>query len=70
MARRYRKEKYYEWERNYFLYGKHYSEYHIALESDSIYSISHLTDKGYIKYFDSPQSNRNEQNLTSYFIFR
>jgi hypothetical protein len=67
IARRYRKEKYYEWERNYFLHGKHYSAYQIALVSNNKYYNPHLMDKGYIKYFDSPQSNRNQQNLTSYF---
>jgi hypothetical protein len=68
IAKRYRKEKYYEWERNYFLHGKNYSEYHIALESNNNkYPISNFIDKRYIEYFDSPQSNRNEQNLTSYF---
>lgn len=67
VARKFRKNKYYEWERNYFLHGKDYSAYRIELISDSRFSVTHILNKDYIKYFESPLYQRNYENLDSYF---
>ena len=72
-AYHYKTDKYYEWERNYFLHGKNYSAYQISLSNTSIvrkkYPISGISDsnKNYIQYFESPAAIRNELNLNSYF---
>ena len=67
----YKTDKYYEWERNYFLHGKNYSAYGISLNNNNIankkFPISGISDKGYIAYFESPEYIRNQQNLDSYF---
>lgn len=68
LPKKYRKNKYYEWERNYFLHGKDYSAYQVILANDNPYEvIPYSRYKEYIKYFESPQLIRNKQNLDSYF---